>query len=106
MNGAKTMSASFHAALMSAESGGSQVYDFTADSGLFRKPAKHIVKIFMEFLSTQQDWHRPPTYKINSVVKKTKKQVVMATGSLVLAKGELPFLLMISPGNRVAGQAA
>src|SRR5262245_1518004 len=99
------MDSSFHAAMMAADTGGSQIYDFQADSGLFKKPAKHIVRTFMEFLSTQQDWSHPPSYKINSAVKKTKKQVVMATGSLVLSKGELPFLLMISPGNRAAEAA-
>ena len=92
---------------MSADTGGSQVYDFTADSGLFRKPAKTIVRAFMEYMSTHRDWDNPPAYKINSAVKKSKKQVVMATGSLVLHKGELPFLLMISPGDRatVAAEA-
>jgi hypothetical protein len=100
------MDSSFHAALMAADTGGSQLYDFKADSGLFRKPARHIVRTFMEFLSTQQDWNHPPAYKISSAVKKTRKQVVMATGSLVLSKGELPFLLMISPGNRAAAEAA
>ena len=96
------MDSSFRAALMDADTGASQVYDFTADSGLFRKPAKRIVHAFMEYMSTHREWRNPPAYKINSAVKKTKKQVVMATGSLVLAKGELPFLLMISPENRAA----
>ena len=101
MKPARTLiESSFRAALMDADTGSSQVYDFTSDSGLFRKPAKRIVRAFMEYMSTHPDWRNPPSYKINSAVKKTKKQVVMATGALVFAKGELPFLLMISPGNR------
>lgn len=87
---------------MDAETGASQVYDFTAESGLFRKPARHIVRAFMQHMAAHRDWRDPPSYRINSAVKKNKKQVVMATGSLVVAKGELPFLLMISPGRRDA----
>jgi hypothetical protein len=94
------MNSSFRAALMDAETGASQNYDFTAESGLFQKPAKHIVRTFMQYMAKHQSWHHPPSYRINSAVKKPKKKVVMATGSLVLAKGELPFLLMIAPSSR------
>ena len=42
------MESSFRATLMSADTGASQVYEFKADSGLFRKPARHIVREFMK----------------------------------------------------------
>lgn len=90
----------FRATLMSADTGASQVYDFKADAGLFRKPARQIVRAFMDHMNAGRDWARAPSYKLNSTTKKPRKQVVMATGSLVLEKGELPFLLLISPEPR------
>jgi len=100
------MDGSFRASLMDAETGASQLYEFKAESGLFRKPARSIVRAFMDYLSEHRDWRNPPSYRINSAVKKTRKQVVMATGSLVLAKGELPFLLMISPERPAADRVS
>lgn len=91
------MDTPFRATLMSADTGASEVYGFRADSDLFRRPAKRIVRTFMDQMKAQRDWTHPPSYKLDSAVKKADKQVVMATGSLLLAKGELPFLLMISP---------
>jgi hypothetical protein len=94
------MDTSFRATLMAADTGASQVYDFKAEAGLFRKPAKHIVRAFMDHMASDSNWTRAPSYKLDSASKKAKKQVVMATGSLLLEKGELPFLLMISPEAR------
>jgi len=95
------MESSYRASLMDAETGASQVYDFRADSGLFRKPAKQIVRAFMDQMKAGREWTHAPSYKISSATKKSKNQVVMATGSLLLQKGELPFLVMISPEPRV-----
>ncbi len=97
------MDASFRATLMSADTGASQVYDFKADAGLFSKPARQIVRAFMNHMNqvnAERVWIRKPAYKLDSATKKTRKQVVMATGSLLLHKGELPFLVMISPEPR------
>ncbi len=94
------MESSYRASLMDAETGASQVYDFKADAGLFRKPAKQIVRVFMDCMRSNREWSHTPTYKISSATKKSKSQVVMATGSLKLQKGELPFLVMISPEPR------
>jgi hypothetical protein len=94
------MESSYRASLMDAETGASQVYDFRADSGLFRKPAKQIVRAFMDHMKSGREWAHAPSYKISSATKKPKNQVVMATGSLLLQKGELPFLVMISPEPR------
>jgi hypothetical protein len=94
------MQSSFRATLMSADTGASQVYEFKADSGLFRKPARQIVREFMKQVKNEKEWRHPPSYRLDSATKKSRKEVVMATGSLVLEKGELPFLVMISPEVR------
>lgn len=94
------MDASFRATLMSADTGASQVYDFKADAGLFGKPARQIVRAFMDHMNAEREWTCKPSYKLDSATKKSRKQVVMATGSLLLHKGELPFLVMISPEPR------
>lgn len=97
------MESSFRATLMSADTGASQVYSFKADAGLFRKPARQIVRAFMEHMRSDPSWANTPSYKLTSATKKAKNRVVMATGSLLVQKGELPFLLMVSPD---AGAAA
>jgi hypothetical protein len=94
------MDSLFRAAFMSAATGASSTYDFQADSGLFQLPADHIVRRFMDHMNEESDWVRPLSYELNSVVKKPERQVVMATGSLLLEKGDPPFLLMISPEPR------
>ena len=94
------MDAPFRAAFMAADTGASANYEFEADSSLFHQPADAIVRTFMERMNGKVDWERPLTYELDSAVKKTDKQVVLATGSLLLEKGELPFLLMISPEQR------
>jgi hypothetical protein len=94
------MDSPFRAAFMSADTGGSATYGFQADSDLFRHTADAIVRSFMEQMRDRLDWERPLAYELDSAIKKSEKQIVMATGSLVLQKGELPFLLMISPERR------
>jgi hypothetical protein len=91
------MGTTFRATLMSADTGASEVYGFTADHALFRRPARQIVRAFMDHMKAERNWVRVPSYKLSSATKKSRKQVVMATGSLLLEKGELPFLVMISP---------
>jgi hypothetical protein len=93
------MDVPFRATLMSADTGASEVYGFQAESDLFRRPAKRIVRAFMDHMTAERRWTHAPSYKLDSATKKGKKQVVMATGSLLLEKGELPFLLMISPDS-------
>ncbi|MCW5605500.1 MAG: hypothetical protein KIT18_13235 [Burkholderiales bacterium] len=82
---------------MDAETGASQMYEFEAERGLFRKPAKQVVQVFMDHVIRERQWLHVPSYKIDSAVKKSRKQIVMATGTLLQQKGELPFLVMISP---------
>lgn len=94
------MESSYRASLMDAETGASQTYKFTSEPGLFRKPAKQIVRAFMDYMKSGREWTHSPAYRLTSATKKSKSQVVMATGSLLLQKGELPFLLMIAPEAR------
>ena len=60
----------------------------------------------MDHMKVEMQWKNAPSYRLDSATKKAKKQVVMATGSLLLEKGELPFLLLISPGAAAAAAAA
>lgn len=92
----------YSAALMDAETGGNEQYLFEADPGLFDMPADSIVEQFIKHLETTGDHPQPLSYELNSAVKKKSDRFVLATGSLMLAKGEIPFLLMISSG--AAGQ--
>ena len=88
------------AALMDAETGGSQGYTFEGDADLFRKPAHDIVDAFIDSLRGDGGRLAPLDYELNSAIKKQQKQVVMATGSLIFSRGEIPFLVMISPAAR------
>ncbi len=92
------MTATYLAAMMDAETGGNQSYEFEAASDLFRRPADDIVDAFISSLDGFGDNPAPLAYELNSAVK--KKQVVMATGALQLDRGEIPFLLMISPADK------
>ena len=94
------MTTTYVAAMMDAESGGNQHYQFEAAADLFGKPADDIVETFMNSLDGQVDRPAPLSYELNSVIKKRQKQVVMATGSLIFGHGEIPFLVMISPAVR------
>jgi len=96
------MEFSYRASMMDAATGASQVYDFKGEPGLFRKPANRIVRAFMEHMKASREWSQAPSYRLTSATKKTKNRVVMATGALLLRKGELPFLLMISPNPPAA----
>ena len=90
------METTFRATMMSADTGANQVYGFKAPHDLLRKPAKQIVRTFLDHVRSDGSWSRAPTYKISSATKRSKKGVVMAMGSLLLENGELPFLVMIS----------
>src|SRR5262245_7873447 len=96
------MDTQFSAAFMSAETGGTATYEFQAETDLFSQTAEAIVRRFMEHMNGHVDWEHPLSYDLDSAVKKPDKHIVLATGSLVLRKGELPFLLMISPQRRPA----
>ncbi len=93
-------SATYCAAFLDAETGGNETYEFVAKADLFRMPARDIVGTFIKHLDNESGYTSPMSYKLNSAVKKKAKKIVMATGSLLMAKGEIPFLVMISPQIR------
>jgi hypothetical protein len=92
--------ARYRAAMLDAETGANESYRFEAESGLFQLPVDEIIQVFIEYLNTHEYVARPVGYELNSAMKKNQKRVVMATGSLLVDKGEIPFLLMISPDPR------
>jgi hypothetical protein len=92
--------ANYCAALLDAETGANESYRFEAESDLFRMPADEIIHAFINYLNAGKYTDSPVGYELNSALKKDDKQVVMATGSLLIGKGEIPFLLMISPDPR------
>jgi len=99
------VTATYRAAMLDAETGSNETYRFEAAADLFTRPADDIVDTFIVHLNDAGSDARPLAYELNSAVKKTDKQVVMATGSLLRDRGEIPFLLMISPDARPAGRA-
>lgn len=92
--------ATYRAAFLDAESGANETYAFEAAADLFRMPADDIVDVFIGYLNGANSHAHPLAYELNSAVKKMEKQIVMATGSLIREKGEIPFLVMISPEPR------
>jgi len=93
-------SVTYCAALLDAETGGNETYEFEAKADLFRMPARDIVDTFIKHLNNESSYPSPMSYELDSAVKKKNRRIVMATGSLIVAKGEIPFLLMISPQIR------
>ncbi len=93
-------SATYCAVWMDAETGGNETYEFEAKTGLFEMPASDIIDVFIKHLDSEGGYPSPMTYQLDSAVNKMNKKIVLATGSLILARGEVPFLLMISPRIR------
>jgi hypothetical protein len=87
---------------MDAETGGNENYAFNAAPDLFELPAETIVERFIRHLESTDTHPAPISYALDSAVKKKDNRFVLATGSLVLAKGEIPFLLMISSAAAAA----
>ena len=94
------MTATYHATMMDAGTGGSNQYSFEAAADLFNRPADDVVGAFIGSLRDEAGRPRPLEYELNSAIKKRQKQVVMASGSLIFSHGEIPFLVMISPAQR------
>jgi hypothetical protein len=92
--------ANYRAALLDSETGANESYRFEAESDLFLMPADEIIHVFINHLNANKNTKSPVGYELNSALKKSAKQVVLATGSLLMEKGEIPFLLMISPDPR------
>ncbi|MGE0560014.1 MAG: hypothetical protein AB7O69_17260 [Burkholderiales bacterium] len=88
-----------NAALMDAESGGNEYYSFEDVPELFELPADSIVERFIRHLETTGVYPAPIDYALDSAVKKKDNRFVLATGSLAVTNGEVPFLLMIASGT-------
>lgn len=92
----------YNAALIDAETGGNENYAFDAAPGLFEMPAEDIVGCFIRHLETTDTHPTPIRYALDSAVKKKDNRFVLATGSLMLPNGEIPFLLMVSSDGAAA----
>lgn len=93
-------STTYCAAWMDAETGGNKTFEFEAKADLFEMPASDIVDIFIKYLEDEKSYSSPISYQLDSAINKKNKEIVLATGSLILGRGEIPFLLMISPQIR------
>jgi hypothetical protein len=90
----------FCAAMIDSETGGNETYTFDAPSNLLDLPATDVVDAFIKHLDSEGSYPSPMTYHLDHAINKNTKKIVLATGSLILGAGEIPFLLMISPQNR------
>jgi len=86
--------------MMDAETGGNEIYKFQAEPGLLEMPVPDIINTFIRHLGSEGAYPSPMSIELDSAVKKMNRQVVLATGSLIVEQGEIPFLLMISPEIR------
>lgn len=93
-------SATYCAAMIDAETGGNEIYKFHARPDLLEMPAPDIIGTFIKHLDREGTYPSPMSFELDSAVKKKNRQIVLATGSLILGQGEIPFLLMISPDIR------
>lgn len=89
------MSTTYSAAIMSTDTGGNESHTFEAAPDLFKKPADEIVDAFIKSLDSYGEAQAPLVYELNSAIKKSDKQIVMATGSIIVERGEIPFLVMV-----------
>ena len=93
-------STTYNAAMMDAETGGSANYAFEACVDLLELPVNNLVDAFIEHLDSEGTYPSPMSCQLDSAIVKKDKRIMLATGSLILSRGEIPFLLMISPKIR------
>lgn len=93
-------STTYNAAMMDAETGGSANYAFEASMDLLDMPANEIIDTFIKHLDSEGTYPSPMSCQLDSAIVKKDKRIMLATGSLILSRGEIPFLLMISPKIR------
>ena len=92
--------ATYRASFFDAETGTHETYKFEAENDLFRRPADDVVDRFIGYMNVENSYGHPLSYELNSAVKKNDMRIVMASGSLLLERGEIPFMVMISPELR------
>ena len=93
-------STTYIAAMMDAETGGSANYAFEASMDLLDMPASEIIDTFIKHLDSEGTYPSPMSCHLDSAIVKKDKGILLATGSLILGRGDIPFLVMISPQNR------
>ena len=91
------MSKMYQVEMLDAGTGMEGDYEFEAEDDLFTKSPMAIVRRFMEYVDEKQLPKEHVDYETYSVLKNKEHQVVTAMGNLILDRGELPFMLMISP---------
>jgi hypothetical protein len=94
------ISTTYNAAMMDAETGGNANYAFEASMNLMDMPPNEIMDAFIKHLDNEGTYPSPMSCQLDSAIVKKDKGVLLATGSLILSRGEIPFLVMISPQNR------
>ncbi len=87
---------SMKAVVLGPKSGGDRWYDYELDRDPGGTPADEIVEGFMQHLSDLGELPDASAYELNSAIKNPGSHVVMAIGSLILSKEEMPFVSMIS----------
>ncbi len=85
------------ATMMDAAGDAEAVYEFQADEDLFKRSPIHIVKQFMEHVDHVELPAEHVGYELYSTLKSKEHRVVTALGCLLLASGEIPFMVMIAP---------
>ncbi|MCR9256216.1 MAG: hypothetical protein NXI16_08990 [Alphaproteobacteria bacterium] len=72
-------------------------YVFDAPDDLFTKSPITVIKAFMEHVDHVELPDEHVGYELYASLKNEEKQVVTGMGSLTLAHGRIPFMVMISP---------
>jgi hypothetical protein len=87
----------YQAQMIDAADGPDATYEFEADEALFERPRGELIAAFMDHVDHVELPKEDIGYEIYSAFKNRDLKVVTATGALLLAHGEIPFMVMISP---------
>ena len=72
-------------------------YEFEASTDLFGHSPITVIKAFMEHVDHVELPAEHVGYELYSALKNDEREVVTGLGTLVLAHGRIPFMVMISP---------
>jgi len=90
----------YQAQMIDAADGPDATYEFEADESLFERPRSELIARFMEYVDHVELPKEDVAYEIYSAFKNRELKVVTAIGALLLAHGDIPFMVMISPKAR------
>ena len=86
------------AVIMDYAGEGENVYEFSADEGIFGAPADEVVELFMRHIDGLHILNEPVRYELNAANRYPEKHLVSAMGSILPKNGpRIPFIVMISP---------